>query len=262
MKPPVHNRFALEDEDDNKHEKKGTHGDVVENSAELLEEIFAPVLQNEPPGDAASNERDEDKQDDADDDDSPRQLDRRELQQADDNWDVEREQQKIVDSDLDERVLGVATREFRPHKNHGRARGSAKKHRPCNVLVLRGDVEDVGINNPEKPNRKAVHHKRLDSPVHDGAHDDASRSLRHVPNRVNTHLHHHRKNHKPDQNGCERIDVVKRCFGERCRNARHVVPNQSPRDHAEEYPHRQILSKHAKWGRLVGLCRSPGNFRR
>ncbi len=119
--------------------------------------------------------------------------------------------QQVVDRDLHQRVGRVAVGQVAPDEHHRRARRGGEDDAAGDVLV------GVGRRDPraEDMTRKKTHaisghRERLHEPVHEQRDEQAARPAADVADRAEVDLHHHRRDHQPDEDRDRDVDLAAR----------------------------------------------------
>jgi len=107
---------------------------------------------------------------------------------------------------LHQRVVGVSARQLGPDKHHRRARCSAQQNEPGDILVRLIRINQICKQSVKKQYTKCCHREGFDQPVHDNGDDESFWFITHVAQTAEVHRHHHRIDHRPDENGDDQID--------------------------------------------------------
>ena len=97
---------------------------------------------------------------------------------------------------------------------------------------------------PEEQPGERRHRERLDEPVDEQRHEQAARPAADVADGAEVDLHHHRRDHQPDQHRDRDIDLAARAELEPAQGVhehrRRRCPSSRPGHHAQRDPQRQV----------------------
>ena len=111
------------------------------------------------------------------------------------------EDDEVVDSHLNECIGRIAAREVAPYEYHGRAGSGSQEHSTGQILVGQASGNPLLEDHKEEEPRDGKHRERLDEPVDHTRHKQTFRVLGYVLYTLEVHLHHHRVDHHPDEDG-------------------------------------------------------------
>jgi hypothetical protein len=159
-------------------------------------------------------------------------------------------------------MRSFAVRQVAPDEDHGGAGRGGQDDAAGDVLIgVRGGDPRAEDDLEEEPG-EGRHREGLHQPVHEEGYEQAPGFSADLANGAEVDLHHHRRDHQPDEDGDRDVDLAALTeleATERVHHSRRGATEQHPHHHAQAHPEAQVALEDSKslCGRGRGHSQTP-----
>ena len=163
--------------------------------------------------------------------------------------DEQHQHDEVIHRHLHQRIGGVPISEMAPDEHHRRTGRGGQNDAACDVLVGFGGRDEDGKDEAEESPCQQRHREGFHHPIDEQRHEQPGRTPPDVFHRGEIDLHHHRRDHEPDENGNRGVDLTavdELDTAQASDGTGQELSQTDARGHAERHPYRQITLKRAE----------------